>query len=120
MAKEKTSEQVMAENAKTAEAAGTVVTHDGALEAGYFGTVMSVIPNEAHLASSEELRAEIYGAAPVPSAEAKDGPFASVENAKASVVKSTNLATVDGAVVNGNDSPKADSSSGNSGDSAGS
>ena len=81
-------------NTKAAKEAG-LVTPDEALAAGYMGTVMSPFPNEVHLAKNEKLRAEIFGAAEVPKdSEAKDGPFASVEAAKRSLLKSNDLATV--------------------------
>ncbi len=82
-------------NLKAAKDAG-LVTPDEALAAGYMGTVMSPFPNEVHLAGSEKLRAEIFGAAEVPDSKngAKDGPFASVEAAKRSLLKSNDLATV--------------------------
>ena len=99
-------------NAKASE--GTVSTHEDALAAGYFGTVMSRVPNEVHRAGSESLRAELYGAAPAPeTAEAKNGPFASMAAAKAAMPVSNDLATVAthptlrGAVVNTADADKA-------------
>jgi hypothetical protein len=55
--------------------AGAIHTYDEALQAGYFGTVTSTVPNEVHLAGSEALRAELYGASANPEPLATDGPF---------------------------------------------
>lgn len=101
-----------AANAKASE--GTVGTLEDAVAVGYFGTAMSPVPTEVHEAGNEALRAELYGAAPVPeAAKTVDGPFASMEAAKRSIVRSNDLATVTshptlrGAVVNSAEADKA-------------
>ena len=93
---------------------GTISTMEDALAAGYFGTAMSPIPTEVHEAGNEKLRAELYGAAPVPESDKTvDGPFASMEAAKRSIARSNDLATVRthptlrGAVVNSAEADKA-------------
>jgi hypothetical protein len=69
--------------------------YEEGLKAGYMGTAMSNVPNAVHEAGNEALRAEIYGAAPVPETrDGLDGPFASMEAAKAAVRFSNDLATV--------------------------
>lgn len=85
--------------AKAADDAGLISTHEDALEAGYYGITQSRVPTEVHEAGNEELRAELYGSAPNPeSTRAIDPPHATMENAKAALVRSTELVSDD--VVN--------------------
>jgi hypothetical protein len=82
-------------NRKAAEDAGAVLSVEDGFKKGYFGTVMSPVPNKVHMAGNEEIRAEIYQAAPY--VEADDGDenkFATIETAKAAIKYSNDLATV--------------------------